>query len=249
STSNVGSYAITGSGLSANFGNYLFAQAPGNASALTIAPATLTYVATPASFAAGQTPSALSGTVEGFVAGDGLASSTSGTLAWLTAASASSPAGLYAINGSGLTATNYIFAQAAGNATALTLNPVTPLDPTAKPPSSNAANSATPTTTTSNVTTNATNVPPPTQAASNLLATTQLLTNVLASLQSIEPEPPDPSSTLTVNEVSGAPPAGETASPPAGDKIDVLSNIGSIGPTLYIVNGGTRLPANQLTGN
>ncbi|MCP5248092.1 MAG: filamentous hemagglutinin N-terminal domain-containing protein [Candidatus Accumulibacter sp.] len=248
---NVGSYTITPGGLYSNQQGYIISYAD---SALTIAPATLTYVATPASFAAGQTPSALSGTVEGFVAGDGLASSTSGTLAWLTAASASSPAGLYAINGSGLTATNYIFAQAAGNATALTLNPVTPLDPTAKPPSSNAANSATPTTTTSNVTTNtattnATNVPPPTQAASNLLATTQLLTNVLASLQSIEPEPPDPSSTLTVNEVSGAPPAGETASPPAGDRIDVLSNIGGIGPTLYIVNGGTRLPANQLTGN
>jgi len=40
--SNVGSYAITGSGLTANKGNYIFVQAPGNSSAFTITPATLT---------------------------------------------------------------------------------------------------------------------------------------------------------------------------------------------------------------
>ncbi|MBC7404505.1 MAG: hypothetical protein H7252_02310, partial [Cytophaga sp.] len=33
---NVGSYGVTGSGLSANNGNYIFLQAPGNAKALTI---------------------------------------------------------------------------------------------------------------------------------------------------------------------------------------------------------------------
>jgi hypothetical protein len=36
STSNVGSYDITGAGLTANNGNYVFAQAPGNATALTV---------------------------------------------------------------------------------------------------------------------------------------------------------------------------------------------------------------------
>lgn len=41
-TSDVGQYAIDGSGLTANFGNYVFTQAAGNASALTITPATLT---------------------------------------------------------------------------------------------------------------------------------------------------------------------------------------------------------------
>ncbi len=41
-TSNVGSYAINGSGLTANNGNYVFVQAPSNATALTITPATLT---------------------------------------------------------------------------------------------------------------------------------------------------------------------------------------------------------------
>ena len=42
SSSNVGSYAINGSGLTANFGNYTFTQAPANATALTITSATIT---------------------------------------------------------------------------------------------------------------------------------------------------------------------------------------------------------------
>ncbi|MQM32066.1 MAG: hypothetical protein CRU78_16770, partial [Candidatus Accumulibacter phosphatis] len=167
SFSNVGSYAVTGSGLSANFGNYLFAQAPANATALTINPATLTYAATPASFTSWQTPSGLSGTVNGFVAGDGLASSTAGTLAWLTPAGSSSPPGHYAINGSGLTAANYVFAQAAGNATALTLNPAPPPpEPATNPSSANVANSTNARAATSAA--NTENVPPPTPAASNL---------------------------------------------------------------------------------
>src|SRR5204863_472776 len=41
-TSNVGSYAINGSGLTANNGNYTFVQAAGNATALTVTPKTLT---------------------------------------------------------------------------------------------------------------------------------------------------------------------------------------------------------------
>ena len=43
-SSPVGSYPITGSGLTANFGNYAFTQAPGNATALTINPAQITAV-------------------------------------------------------------------------------------------------------------------------------------------------------------------------------------------------------------
>src|SRR5260221_430201 len=42
SSSNVGSYAVTGSGLTANNGNYTFVQAVANATALTITPKTLT---------------------------------------------------------------------------------------------------------------------------------------------------------------------------------------------------------------
>ncbi|KAF3998148.1 YDG domain-containing protein [Glaciimonas immobilis] len=44
STTNVGSYAITGSGLSANNGNYSLIQAPSNDTALTITPAPLTVI-------------------------------------------------------------------------------------------------------------------------------------------------------------------------------------------------------------
>ena len=40
--SNVGTYAVNGSGLTANNGKYVFEQAPGNATALTITPANLT---------------------------------------------------------------------------------------------------------------------------------------------------------------------------------------------------------------
>ena len=54
------------------------------------------------------------------------ASATTGTLVFTTAATSQSPAGVYAINGSGLSADhgNYIFVQAASNATALTINSV-----------------------------------------------------------------------------------------------------------------------------
>jgi len=44
-TSNVGSYAITGSGLTADNGNYTFVQAPGNAVALTVSARSITVTA------------------------------------------------------------------------------------------------------------------------------------------------------------------------------------------------------------
>lgn len=47
SASNVGGYAINGSGLAANNGNYVFTQAVGNATALTITPAPVQVVTTP----------------------------------------------------------------------------------------------------------------------------------------------------------------------------------------------------------
>ena len=198
-----GVYAITGSGLTALNGNYVFAQAPGNATAfsitqagllvvtadsfiktygqpdptftatysggtvgdltvlpsfsiaegahtnvgtytivpagaassthelsyqngtLTIDPALLTYVAHSASRAVGASDPAFTGTVTGFVNGDSLGSATTGTLAFSTSATAASPAGAYALTGSGLTANhgNYVFAQATGNATAFTIHP------------------------------------------------------------------------------------------------------------------------------
>src|SRR5262249_48725346 len=64
---------------------------------------------------------AFSGTVIGFVNGEDLASATTGTPTFSSAATASSPVGDYAIDGSGLTTANYTFAQAAANATAVTI--------------------------------------------------------------------------------------------------------------------------------
>ena len=91
-----------------------------------ITPAPLYYTATPASVYSGQMPSGLSGTVQGLVPGDALNNATSGTLSWTTLVNAASNPGLYAINGGGLVASNYVFSQAAGNASALTLKPVQP---------------------------------------------------------------------------------------------------------------------------
>jgi autotransporter-associated beta strand protein len=87
----------------------------------TINPATLTYTANPATRAYGAPNPTFSGTVSGFVDGETQNSATTGTLVFSTPASLDSPAGSYAINGSGLSAANYTFAQAPGNATALTI--------------------------------------------------------------------------------------------------------------------------------
>ncbi|MGV0962605.1 MAG: MBG domain-containing protein [Polynucleobacter sp.] len=137
-TSNVGSYAINGSGLTANNGNYTFVQAAGNTTALTVNPATLTYTATPTISVYGATPSVNAGTITGFVNSQDQSTATTGTLTFTTLADHSSNVGSYAINGSGLTANNgnYNFVQASGNTTALTINPAT-LTYTATPTTSN----------------------------------------------------------------------------------------------------------------
>jgi len=126
-TSNVGSYAINGSGLNANNGNYVFVQDASNATALTINPATLTYVADPKTRIYGDANPALTGSVAGFKNSETVATATTGTLAFTTSATPASNVGTYAITGSGLTANNgnYVFVQGAGNATALTINPAT----------------------------------------------------------------------------------------------------------------------------
>ncbi|HEY2010387.1 MAG TPA: MBG domain-containing protein, partial [Rhizomicrobium sp.] len=117
---NVGSYAITVSNLNVSDGYALSVQG----GTLTITPATLTYLADAQGRYAGQPNSAFSGVVTGFVNGDTQSSATTGTLVFSSTATAATPAGSYAIDGSGLSATNYVFVQAAGNATALTV--VTP---------------------------------------------------------------------------------------------------------------------------
>src|SRR6202020_2692493 len=95
-----------GSGLTANNSNYTFIQAAGNATALTITPATLTYNANTASSVYGSAIPTLSGTVTGFVNGQTQGSATTGTLAFNSPATSTSNVGSYAINGSGLTANN-----------------------------------------------------------------------------------------------------------------------------------------------
>ncbi len=120
---------ITASG--ADAGNYSFA-ATASATA-DITPATLTYHAAPASIEAGQNLAGLAGTVAGLVGGETLAAATTGTLTWTTLATAASAPGHYVIAGGGLSAGNYVFAQAPGNAGALTVlagEPVVPDLPT-----------------------------------------------------------------------------------------------------------------------
>ncbi|MBY8828902.1 MBG domain-containing protein [Hephaestia mangrovi] len=94
-TSDVGSYAITGSGLTATSANYAvsFAQAATNASAFTVTPRAITVAANALSRIYGDTNPALSFTVGGLglVNGDTL----SGALA--TSADATSDVGSYAI--------------------------------------------------------------------------------------------------------------------------------------------------------
>ena len=114
---NVGSYSLTPAGLMSPIG-YLFSYQPGT---FIIGAGTLLYTANPLSRAYGDANPALTGTITGFVGGDTQANSTSGTLAFSTTATSTTGVGSYAVNGAGLSATNYVFGQAAGNATALTI--------------------------------------------------------------------------------------------------------------------------------
>ncbi len=125
-TNNVGSYAIT-YGYVGNSAQFLNAATNNATTTLTVSKAVLTYTANPASMTYGAVVPGLSGTVIGFVNGQNQASATTGILTFTTAATSGSPVGSYAINGGGLSAANYSFVQAAGNATALTINKATPL--------------------------------------------------------------------------------------------------------------------------
>lgn len=100
-------------------GNYVLTQPTGLTAAIT--PATLTYDAAPVTLSTGQQAVGLTGSVTGFVPGDSLTGSTSGTATWTTTAGANSAAGSYPIDGSGLVSSNYVFVQAGTNADALTL--------------------------------------------------------------------------------------------------------------------------------
>ena len=115
STSDVGSYPVTGSGLSANNGNYTFTQAAGNATALSVTGAVLTVSANDVSRAYGQTNPVLTVSYSGFVNGEGT-NVLSGSPVLTTVAVTNSPVGSYAItNEAGsLVATNYTLALGNG---------------------------------------------------------------------------------------------------------------------------------------
>ncbi len=88
-----------------------------------IAPATLSYRAQPVTVVAGRGWPALAGTVNGFVPGESLTTATSGTLRFSTPAGPASPAGAYAVQGTGLTAANYTLVDDPANAQALRVLP------------------------------------------------------------------------------------------------------------------------------
>lgn len=119
SGSNVGNYVISGTTLTSPAG-YVLTVTNG---ALAINPATLTYVADPATRTQGQANPAFNGTVTGLRNEDSLGSATTGTLTWTSPATVASQPGNYAIDGGGLSATNYVFTQGEGNSSALTVTP------------------------------------------------------------------------------------------------------------------------------
>ena len=122
-TSNVGNYAIVPSASGYASNNYDFTGSANGR--LTVTPATLTVTANAATRQYGLVNPAFAGTVAGFVNGQSLATATTGTLAFSTPATTASNVGSYDVTGYGLVANNgnYVFAQAAGNATALAVTP------------------------------------------------------------------------------------------------------------------------------
>lgn len=119
SGSNVGSYTIAGNALTSPAG-YVLTVTNGT---LAVNPATLSYVADPATRTQGQPNPPFNGTVSGLRNEDSLGGATTGTLTWTSPATTASGPGSYAINGGGLSATNYVFTQAEGNSSALAITP------------------------------------------------------------------------------------------------------------------------------
>ena len=114
------SVIVTGVSLTgADAGNYTVAST--TASTADITPATLTYVADPIQGITAPPSTGLTGKVTGFKGSDTLVTDTTGAPAWSTTATPGAPRGSYSVEGSGLTASNYVFVQAPGNSTALTL--------------------------------------------------------------------------------------------------------------------------------
>jgi hypothetical protein len=197
-----------------------------------ITPATLTYTAAAESFSAGQTLTALSGTLSGFMSTDSQANATAGALIWTTTAGAGSQPGHYVVDGAGLTAMNYVFVEAAGNATALTLQAgVPPVIPPVVPPV----------------------VPPLPGPGTATLVQTQnpvgtLEADLASSLTNIQLVPIDPNITVAQRLDSDAGDASSTVSS-NGIVIDRGKVIDAMVPSLRIVRGGVKLPDNLVDVN
>src|SRR3546814_3979310 len=116
--SDVGNYAIIGGCLSA--GNYVFAQDPGNATTLTIDPATLTFIANPLTRIYGDPNGVLGGTEICLPKGEDLGSATDGKLTFTSTAAEIYGIGNDEINSGSLHSTNYDVEPDPGNATAPT---------------------------------------------------------------------------------------------------------------------------------
>ncbi len=127
-TADAGFHAIDGSGLTVINSNYQLTilQDPGNATALEITPAQLTYIADFTLREYGD-PNVLTGVVDGLKNGDLLEDVTDGVLTWTSSADETSPLGFYEIVGGGLTLTtgNYVatILQDPNNAFALQVTP------------------------------------------------------------------------------------------------------------------------------
>jgi filamentous hemagglutinin family protein len=122
--SNVGNYPITGNFTS--LAGYRIQLVPGN---LAVTPATLLFTADNFVRYLGTANPLFTGTVTGFRNGDTVQSVFGNGVIWNSPAGLLSPIGFYPVNG-GTTATNYVFAQAPGNATALQVIPLPQLSST-----------------------------------------------------------------------------------------------------------------------
>jgi len=121
SSANVGTRTLKISGVTVlgNSGDYIISYH--NTTNDVISKALLFYLADPKAFLPGVTPSGLSGHMVGFVNNETVAV-LSGTPKWTTTATKTSPAGSYAIKGSGYSSGNYQLLQAGSNSTALCIS-------------------------------------------------------------------------------------------------------------------------------
>jgi hypothetical protein len=174
----------------------------------------LTYVAQAVERPAKAPDPEFKGEVIGFISGENIASATSGTLVFKSDATTDSPEGQYAILGSGLSATNYVFEQASSNATSLTV----------KRPVDNIAKTVTQTisSTVANVTATVAVVPVPTAA-------------VAPTPKTAPPPPPPPPASAAAPAPAAAPLAAEApaaigkpaAEEPAGKPVETISESGN----------------------